>query len=138
MSNKENNENDMLIKQNLFAINRSLIMNNHFFRDWDEYQQYFKGVLDSEVLKMKDAFSFAWSLYTSNVMPITQAEDDELKKKKTGINNFMKKLSDSDYIKEQGITSENMGTLYEQELIKATVPQVIENNTSYAKRSSSR
>lgn len=113
-------------------------MNNHFFRDWDEYQQYFKGVLDSEVLKMKDAFSFAWSLYTSNVMPITQAEDDELKKKKTGINNFMKKLSDSDYIKEQCITSENMGTLYEQELIKATVPQVIENNTSYAKRSSSR
>ena len=65
---------------------------------------------------MKDAFSFAWSLYTSNVMPITQAED----------------------IKEQVITSENMGTLYEQELIKATVPQVIENNTSYAKRSSSR
>lgn len=138
MSNKENNENDMLIKQNLFAINRSLIMNNHFFRDWDEYQQYFKGVLDSEVLKMKDAFSFAWSLYTSNVMPITQAEDDELKKEKTGINNFMKKLSDSDYIKEQCITSENMGTLYEQELIKATVPQVIENNTSYAKRSYSR
>lgn len=138
MSNKENNDNDMLIKQNLFAINRSLIMNNHFFRDWDEYQQYFKGVLDIEVLKMKDAFSFAWSLYTSNVMPITQAEDDELKKKKTGINNFMKKLSDSDYIKEQCITSENMGTLYEQELIKATVPQVIENNTSYAKRSSSR
>ena len=28
--NKENNDNDMLIKQNLFAINRSLIMNNHF------------------------------------------------------------------------------------------------------------
>ena len=30
MNNKENNNNDMLIKQNLFAINRSLIMNNHF------------------------------------------------------------------------------------------------------------
>lgn len=30
MSNKENNNKDMLIKQNLFAINRSLIMNKHF------------------------------------------------------------------------------------------------------------
>ena len=133
-----NNNNDMLIKQNLFAINRSLIMNNHFFSDWDEYQQYFKEALDSEILRIKDASSFAWSLYTSNVIPITQAEDEDLKNKRNGIIGFMKKLSDPDYIKEQGITSENMGVLYEQELTKATTPEVIENNTSYAKRSANR
>ena len=71
-------------------------------------------------------------------MPITEAEDDELKKKKTGINNFMKKLSDSDYIKKQGITSENIGVLYAQELTKATTPEVIENNTSYTRHSANR
>ena len=31
-----------------------------------------------------------------------------------------------------------MGTLYEQELTKATTPEVIENNTSYTKRSANR
>ena len=133
MSNKEKNANDMLIKQNLFAINRSLIMYQHFFRNWDEYQQYFKEALDSGVLRIQDASSFAWSLYTSTVMPLTQVEDNDLKKKKNGIINFIKKLSDSDYIEEQGITSENMGVLYEQELTKATAPEVIENNTSYTK-----
>ena len=138
MNNKKNNNNDILIKQNLFAINRSLIMYKQFFRDWDEYQQYFKEALDSGVLRMQDAFSFAWSLYTSNVIPITQAEDEDLKNKRNGIIGFMKKLSDPDYIKEQGITSENMGVLYEQELTKATTPEVIENNTSYAKRSANR
>ena len=116
MSNKEKNANDMLIKQNLFAINRSLIMYQHFFRNWDEYQQYFKEALDSGVLRIQDASSFAWSLYTSTVMPLTQVEDNDLKKKKNGIINFIKKLSDSDYIEEKGITSENMGVLYEQEL----------------------
>ena len=45
----------------------------------------------------------------------------------------MKKISDSDYIKEHSITSENMGSLYAQELTKATSPEVIENNTSYTK-----
>lgn len=50
----------------------------------------------------------------------------------------MKKISDSDYIKEQGITSENIGILYEQELTKATAPEVVENNTSYAKHSANR
>ena len=138
MSNKENNNKDMLIKQNLFAINRSLIMNKHFFSDWDEYQQYFKEALDSGILRIRDASSFAWSSYTSIVIPITEAEDDELKKKKTGINNFMKKLSDSDYIKKQGITSENIGVLYAQELTKATTPEVIENNTSYTRHSANR
>ena len=133
MSNKEKNANDMLIKQNLFAINRSLIMYQHFFRNWNEYQQYFKEALDSGVLRIQDASSFAWSLYTSTVMPLTQVEDNDLKKKKNGIINFIKKLSDSDYIEEQGITSENMGVLYEQELTKATAPEVIENNTSYTK-----
>lgn len=59
MSNKENNNKDMLIKQNLFAINRSLIMNKHFFSDWDKYQQYFKEALDSGTLRIKDASSFA-------------------------------------------------------------------------------
>ena len=113
-------------------------MNKQFFRDWDEYQQYFKEALDSGVLRMQDAFSFAWSLYTSNVMSITQAEDEDLKNKRNGIIGFMKKLSDPDYIKEQGITSETMGVLYEQELAKATAPEVIENNTSYAKRSANR
>ena len=97
-----------------------------------------KTPVDSGVLRMQDAFSFAWSLYTSNVMPITQAEYEDLKNKRNGIIGFMKKLSDPDYIKEQGITSENMGVLYEQELTKATTPEVIENNTSYAKRSANR
>ena len=92
MSIKGNNNNDMLIKQNLFAINRSLIMNKHFFSDWDEYQQYFKEALDSGVLRIQDASSFAWSLYTSTVMPLTQVEDNDLKKKKNGIINFIKKI----------------------------------------------
>ncbi len=138
MSNKEKNANDMLIKQNLFASNRSLIMYQHFFRNWDEYQQYFNEALDSGVLRIQDASSFAWSLYTSTVMPLTQVEDNDLKKKKNGIINFMKKISDSNYIKEHSITSENMGVLYEQELTKATTPEVIENNTSYTKCSASR
>ena len=133
-----NNNNDMLIKQNLFAINRSLIMNNQFFRDWDGYQQYFKEALDSGVLRMQDAFSFAWSLYSNNPICLTTTEDENLSKKKNGIINFMKKISDSDYIKEQGITSENIGILYEQELTKATAPEVVENNTSYAKHSANR
>lgn len=138
MSNKENNNNDMLIKQNLFVINRSLIMYQQFFRDWDEYQQYFKEALDSGVLRIKDASSFAWSLYSNNPICLTTTEDENLSKKKNGIINFMKKISDSDYIKEHSITSENMGSLYEQELTKATAPEVIENNTSYAKRSANR
>ena len=138
MSIKGNNNNDMLIKQNLFAINRSLIMNNQFFRDWDEYQQYFKEALDSGVLRIQDASSFAWSLYTSSVMCLTQSEDEELKKRRSGIIKFMQKLSDSDYTKEHNITSENIGALYEQELAKATTPEVKKNNTSYTKRSSSR
>ncbi len=138
MSIKGNNNNDMLIKQNLFAINRSLIMNKHFFSDWDEYQQYFKEALDSGVLRIQDASSFAWSLYINKPICFTTTEDENLSKKKDGIINFIKKISNSDYIKEQGITSENMGTLYEKELTKATAPEVIENNTSYAKRFSSR
>ena len=137
MSNKENS-NDMFIKQNLFLINRNLINNKQFFNDWDGYQQYFKEALDKGVLRTQDAFSFAWSLYTNNPICLTTTEDENLSKKKTGIINFMKKISDSDYIKEQGITSENMGALYEQELTKATAPEVIENNTSYTKRSSNR
>ncbi len=137
MGNKENS-NDMFIKQNLFLINRNLINNKQFFNDWDGYQQYFKEALDKGVLRTQDAFSFAWSLYTNNPICLTTTEDENLSKKKTGIINFMKKISDSDYIKEQGITSENMGALYEQELTKATAPEVIENNTSYTKRSSNR
>ena len=137
MSSKENS-NDMFIKQNLFLINRNLINNKQFFNDWDGYQQYFMEALDKGVLRTQDAFSFAWSLYTNNPICLTTTEDENLSKKKTGIINFMKKISDSDYIKEQGITSENMGALYEQELTKATAPEVIENNTSYTKRSSNR
>lgn len=138
MSSKESNSNDVLIKQNLVAINRKLIMYKHFFRDWDKYQQYFKEALNSGVLRIQDASSFAWSLYSSKVIPITQAEDEELKKKRNGIKDFLKKLSDSDYIKEQGITSENIGVLYTQELANATTPEVIENNTSYTRHSTSR
>ena len=81
MSNKESNSNDMLIKQNLVAINRKLIMNKQSFRDWDEYQQYFKKALDSAVLRIQDASSFAWSLYFSKVIPITQAEEEDLNKR---------------------------------------------------------
>ena len=138
MSNKESNSIDMLIKQNLVAINRKLIMNKQSFRDWDEYQQYFKKALDSAVLRIQDASSFAWSLYSSKVIPITQAEEEDLNKKKDGIIGFMRKLSDSDYIEEHNITSENMGALYEQELTKATAPEVIENNTNYTKHSTNR
>lgn len=138
MSNKENNNNDMLIKQKLDDINRSLIMYQQFFRDWDEYQQYFKEALDSGVLRIQDASSFAWSLYTNNPICTTATEEENLSKKKDGIINFIKNISNSDYIKEYNITSENMGVLYEQELNKATAPEVIENNTIYAKRSANR
>ena len=82
MSNKENNNNDMLIKQNLFVINRSLIMYQQFFRDWDEYQQYFKEALDSGVLRIKDASSFAWSLYSNNPICLTQQKMKILVRKK--------------------------------------------------------
>ncbi len=134
----ENTSEDILIKQNLVAINKSLIQNNQYFKDWDAYQQYFKVALDKGLLRTKDAFSFAWSLYTNTTMCLTKKEDEELEKKKEGLRHFIKKIADPDYIKEEGITKENLGTLYEEELSKATSPKVLENNTSYTKHSSNR
>lgn len=138
MKNKENNNNDMLIKQNLFLINRNLIMNKQTFNDWDGYQQFFKESLNAGVLRRKDVLRFAWNLYYSPVICKTQIEDEELKKEKSGIINFLKKLYNYDYTQKHNINSENIGALYEQELAKATTPEVKKNNTSYTKRSSSR
>ena len=113
-------------------------MHKFSFRKWNEYLEYFKEALDSGVLRIQDASSFAWSLYTSSVICLTKSEYEEVEKRRSGIIKFMQKLSDSDYTKEHNITSENIGALYEQELAKATTPEVKKNSTSYTKRSSSR
>ena len=114
MKNKENNNNDMLIKQNLFLINRNLIMNKQTFNDWDGYQQFFKESLNAGVLRRKDVLRFAWNLYYSPVICKTQIEDEELKKEKSGIINFLKKLYNYDYTQKHNINSENIDALYEQ------------------------